>query len=89
MSRITRVVLDILKPHDPDLVAFTTQLAQVTPGLKVAAEVIEIDDKTQTLEVLIEGESIELEPLLDTITTLGASLHSVDGVEVVNDANAG
>ena len=85
MIRITRVVLDILKPHDPDVVEFAAHLAAIAPGLHVSLDVIEVDDKTQTIEVVVNGQAIELPPLLEAVSAMGASLHSVDGVDIVND----
>jgi hypothetical protein len=87
MTRITQLVLDILKPHDPPLVVFTQHLAETGPGLSVLADVVEIDDRTQTLSVTCEGRDIDLEAISTAITTMGGSLHSVDKVQVVNDAS--
>jgi len=86
MTRITQLVLDILKPHDPPLVLFTQHLAEASPGLSVLADVMEIDDRTQTLSVTCEGRDIDLEAISAAITAMGGSLHSVDKVQVVNDA---
>lgn len=85
MARITELVLDILKPHDPPLVLFTRHLAEVRPGLTVTAEVVEIDDRTQTLSVHCQGTDIDLELLTEAVSAMGGSVHSVDRVQVVND----
>ena len=87
MIRITRVVLDILKPHDPDVVQFARHLAGIAPDVHVSLDVIEVDDKTQTIEVVVTGSALELPPLIEAVGTLGASLHSIDGVDIVNDAS--
>ena len=87
MARITHLVLDILKPHDPPLVAFAQHLAETCHGLSVLADVVEIDDRTQTLLVTCEGPDIDLEAVTEAITAMGGSLHSVDKVQVVNDAS--
>jgi hypothetical protein len=86
MARITRLVLDILKPHDPPIAAFAVHLAESASGLTVMVDVIEIDDMTQTLEVIVEGDNLDLDDISAAITALGASLHSIDKVQVVNDS---
>ena len=88
MLRITRVVLDILKPHDPDVVEFARHLAGIAPGLQVSLDVLEVDDKTQTIAVALQGADIDLPPLVEAVATMGASLHSIDQVDIVNDDNA-
>lgn len=88
MARITQLVLDILKPHDPSLVLFAQHLAQTNPGLKVMADVVEIDDRTQTVLVTCEGNDIDLDAISEAIVAIGGSLHSVDKVQVVNDTGS-
>jgi hypothetical protein len=51
----------------------------------VTVEVIEIDDKTESLTVVLEGEDIDLPAINELISTLGASLHSIDRVCAVSD----
>jgi len=89
MARITQLVLDILKPHDPPLALFTRHLAEVRSGLTVSAEVIEIDEHTETLTVCCEGSDLDLEEISEAISAMGGSLHSVDKVRVINDTEAG
>lgn len=84
MIQIKQVILDVLKPHQPDIIEFAKNLAATGEDHQVNIRVIEIDEKTETLEVIIDGSSIELETIAECISTMGASLHSVDGVNVVN-----
>jgi hypothetical protein len=86
MARITRLVLDVLKPHDPPVNLFAQHLADQAPRLQVTVEVVEIDEKTQTLSVTIEGDDIDLPEISDLIATMGGSLHSVDKVCALSDA---
>jgi len=87
MARIKQLVLDVLKPHDPPVTAFAQLLANQAPELKVTVEVIEIDDKTESLNVSLEGNDIDLPAINALIASMGASLHSIDKVCAVNDAN--
>ena len=82
MVKTKRVKLDILKPHHPNAVEFATGLATEHPGYTINVKVIEIDEKTETLEVIIEGDDIAFDGLTEVITRLGGSLHSIDEVIV-------
>lgn len=82
MNQLKRLVLDILKPHTPNVLEFTRLLAE-QGELRVQLAVLEMDDKTETLQVTIEGEDIDFERIQQAITESGASLHSIDEVEVV------
>jgi hypothetical protein len=44
--------------------------------------VTEVDEKTESTVVAIEGEDIPFQDIVDIITRLGASVHSIDEVEV-------
>ena len=81
MSQLKRVVLDILKPHQPNVLEFTRLLAE-QGGYQVKVTVLEMDDKTETIEVEISGEAIDFPRIEQAISEFGASLHSIDEVEV-------
>jgi hypothetical protein len=85
MITIKRLVLDVLKPHHPDVLEFARTIAGQGSDYLVKLRVVEMDDKTETLEVVIEGPDIRLEPVVAAITELGGSLHSIDGVDVLNE----
>ena len=84
MLQVRKLILDILKPHNPDVLEFTSAIAAQGSDYRVSLKVIEMDENTETLDVTIEGENIELEAILVVIKEMGASLHSIDGVDVVN-----
>ncbi len=81
MARVKRLLLDILKPHQPNALEFSRFLA-AQGSHRVKLRVLEMDDKTETLQVEIVGEDIDFETLQTAITEFGASLHSIDEVEV-------
>ena len=43
-----------------------------------------MDEKTESLIVLITGENIEFDAVVGALKSMGASLHSIDDVEVVH-----
>lgn len=84
MIRVTRLELDVLKPHHPDILEFAKGLASLGEEWAVSVNVLEMDEQTETLQAIIEGPDINLEPIVDAINEMGGSLHSIDGVNVVN-----
>jgi len=85
MVLVKRLVLDILKPHHPNPLEFSTTLAQ-QGAYRVKLTVLEMDANTETLQVVIEGTDIDFERIQAGIAELGGSLHSIDEVEVVGEA---
>ena len=87
MVEVKRVVLDILKPHHPNALEFSGQIAELGADYRVKLTVLEMDEKTQTLKVVVEAASVDFDGIQEVINRLGASLHSIDEVEVVNVAD--
>lgn len=74
--------LDILKPHQPgvDLVART--LMKINGVTKVQIKVDELDQKTASLHMNIEGTNISLDSVTEVLASMNCALHSVDEVIV-------
>lgn len=87
MVSIRRIILDVLKPHHPDCLEFTTAIADKSPGARVELTVDEIDEKTESVVIVIEGESLDYDVIAEVISNLGGSVHSIDKVEVTSKAN--
>mgnify|MGYP001820200010 CR=1 FL=1 len=81
MVLVKRLVLDVLKPHRPSVLEFGKLLARQGEHL-VKLTVLEMDDKTETLRLVIEGPDIDFDRVQTAIAEFGASLHSIDEVEV-------
>jgi len=88
MVKVQRIVLDVLKPHSPNGLEFSTQLAEKCPGCRFNFKVLEVDEKTETVIIIVESENIPFDDVSGVISTMGASIHSIDEVEVigVNDS---
>ncbi len=84
MVHIKRVVLDVLKPHNPNALDFTAAIAEKVPGCKIRLTVTAMDKKTETVLLLIEGEQVPFNVISEVIGSLGGSIHSIDEVEVEN-----
>jgi len=48
MVKVQRIMLDILKPHVPNGLEFTTALAEACPGCQFKLSVVEVDENTET-----------------------------------------
>lgn len=82
MSKTLKLVLDVLKPHQPNALEFSTALANLKADYRVNLIVTEIDKKTENTIVTIEGEDINFDDIKNAIEKMGASVHSIDEVEV-------
>ena len=82
MVLVKRLVLDVLKPHQPNALEFAQAIASADGECQVRVTVIEVDENTETLQVVVEGDAIDFETVQSSISDLGGSLHSIDEVEV-------
>ncbi len=80
MDDLRRLVLDVLKPHEPSLVEFTRRAARVDTVGSVSTSLIELDREVQNVKVTIEGEDLDFDAIEDAIEGLGGTVHSVDQV---------
>jgi hypothetical protein len=81
MTKIRRLVLDVLKPHQPNALDFASALAALSKDYRVTLTVIEVDKKTESTMVTIEGADILFDDIKAAIEKMGASVHSIDEVE--------
>jgi uncharacterized protein len=81
MAIVKRILLDVLKPHQPGALEFSQTLADLDPGYRVNLRVEEVDENTESVIVVIEGEDIRFEEIGQAIKKMGGTIHSVDEVE--------
>ena len=89
MVSIKRIVLDVLKPHQPNALEFSRAIAGAGADYRVCLTVIEMDENTETLRIAVSGNAIDFESVQSVISEMGGSLHSIDEVEVQNETDAG
>ena len=89
MVTIKRLVLDVLKPRDPDALEFAGAIAGRNRDCRVTVTVTEVDQKTETTVVTVAGSDISYDSIVQTIGDLGGSIHSIDEVEVHSSADTG
>ena len=82
MSLVKRIVLDVLKPHQPSILEFADTIANQCDNSRVKITVVEVDEKTETIIIYIDGNDIAYSTVEKTIIALGGSVHSIDEVDV-------
>ena len=81
--QVKRLVLDVLKPHDPPIYDLATKIASCRGVGDVDVTLAEIDQDTESVKVSIDGTDIDIETIKKCVEDLGASVHSFDEVKVV------
>ena len=77
---IRRLVLDVLKPHNPSVVELSEALSHLQGVEGVNIIIYEIDQKVENAKVIIAGSSIDFEMIKKKLEEMGATIHSVDEV---------
>lgn len=83
MTQVKHLILDILKPHKPNALDFASSLAELSEDLEVTLTVTGVDEKTESVEMLLLGSDINFQLVSERIKELGGSIHSIDEVHVV------
>ncbi len=83
MATLKRMVLDVLKPRHPNIIDFATAIAELGQDYRVVVKVDEVDDRTESVMLSIEGENLDFEAIQQSIKALGGSLHSIDEIEAI------
>ena len=89
MVSVKRIVLDVLKPHQPNVLEFCQAIANLGSDYHVRIIVLEMDENTETLQMEVTGGAVDFEAIKLTISEMGGSLHSLDEVEVQSESAAG
>ncbi|MFB0562141.1 MAG: DUF211 domain-containing protein [Candidatus Lokiarchaeia archaeon] len=86
---LKRLVLDVLKPHQPVLPEFAELLGKLKGVMGINITLIEVDAETESIKITVEGNKLDYPEIKEKIETLGAVIHSVDqvvaGITVVEE----
>ncbi|MFX1379650.1 MAG: DUF211 domain-containing protein [Promethearchaeota archaeon] len=74
--------LDILKPHQPGVDLLARSLMKIDGVTRVHIKVDELDQKTASLHMNIEGINLSLDAVTEVLSSLNCALHSVDEVQM-------
>jgi hypothetical protein len=80
MSKILRLVLDVLKPHQPTMLTIADKLGDLDGVHGIDITLLEIDSKVENIKVTIEGDDIDFQAVAEVIQDAGGSVHSIDKV---------
>ena len=89
-AKIRRVVLDVLKPHDPSIIELSQHLADLAGVDGVNISIYEMDRKVENAKITVEGSDLDYVEILRAIEDGGGVVHSIDeavaGKVLINDA---
>ena len=85
MPTLKRIVLDVLKPHQPNGLEFSRAVAGALVDCRVRLKVEGVDEKTESVVLEITGTNIDFEAVLEKIADIGGSVHSIDEVEMESE----
>ena len=77
---IRRLILDVLKPHKPNVVEVSEALSHLEGVEGVNIIINEIDQKVENAKVIVAGSSISFEDIQKKLEEFGATIHSIDEV---------
>jgi len=77
---LRRVVLDVLKPHNPGILELSEKLCKVRGIDGVNIITYEIDKEVENVKIVIEGRNINFEKVKKILEDSGAAIHSIDEV---------
>ena len=80
MVPVRRLVLDLLKPYDPDVVTVADTVAGLDGVDGVNIVLVETDKEVQNVKMTVEGDAIGVDAVDETIEDMGAAIHSIDEV---------
>lgn len=77
---IRRIVLDVLKPHNPNIIELANVLSNLKGVTGVNMSLYEVDQQTETVKATIEGDNIDYLAVEKLIKNYGGAIHSIDEV---------
>lgn len=77
-NKLRIVVLDILKPHKPDIIEFGQAIENEKSVKCLNLTVYAVDEKTESIKLALEGNSLNIKNIKKLIEDRGAVIHSVD-----------
>jgi len=90
MGKIRRLVLDVLKPMDPNIIDLSRVLSELDGVDAVNISIYEIDRKVENAKITVEGSDLNYEVIQRVIEDEGGTVHSIDeavaGKIIIDDA---
>jgi uncharacterized protein len=80
MIELRKIVLDVLKPHEPDITVLSKTLASLDGVEGVNISVYEIDQRVENVKVTLVGRFPDITRIRKVILDAGGTIHSIDAV---------
>lgn len=80
MGNLRRLVLDVLKPAEPNIVTLAQALADLEGVDGVNISIYEIDRLVENAKITIEGNNLNYGLVARLVEEHGGSIHSIDEV---------
>jgi hypothetical protein len=80
MGKILRLVLDVLKPHNPSIIEVAGELSELTGVEAVNISIYEVDQRVENAKITVEGSNLVYDEILTVIGENGGAVHSIDEV---------
>jgi len=77
---LRRLVLDVLKPHNPSILDLSNKLSKLKGIDGVNIITIEIDKEVENVKIVLEGTDINFNKIKKILEDSGAAVHSIDEV---------
>ncbi len=77
---LRRLVLDVLKPHNPSILDLSNKLSKLKGIDGVNIITIEIDKEVENVKVVLEGPDINFNKVRKILENSGGAVHSIDEV---------
>lgn len=79
---ITRLMIDSLIPRDISVIELSKALCQAGGVSEVALSVVEVDIKTETIKLVINGPNIDYQAISKIMGENAATIRGIDEVNV-------
>jgi len=84
VAGLRRLVLDVLKPHEPGNIVLALKLSELENVDGVNLSLYEIDQTTENIKITIVGNDMNFEKIRKVIEDLGGVIHSIDEIVAGN-----
>jgi hypothetical protein len=74
------LVLDVLKPHKPNILEFGRTVCTEKSIESANITVYAVDEKTESLKMVLEGKDLDFDKIRSLLENNGAVIHSMDKV---------
>lgn len=82
MVKIKRIVIDSLKPHETEKLDLSRALCSIKGVEEVKLSVTEVDEMTETIRIIINGDDVDFEGVHTVFNDFGTAIRSIDEIDV-------